>query len=68
MSTQKEDKSAVQTPTSVSSSSGLDIPEAVDGFFGYTEEKNLKQVFGIVMTPKHSSKLPYSDRGEILGP
>ena len=45
MSALKEDKSAVQTPNSVSSSSGLDIPEAMDGFFGYSEEKSLKQVW-----------------------
>jgi hypothetical protein len=65
MSASKEDKSTSQTPTS---STGLHIPEAMDGFFGYTEEKSLKQVFGIVMTPNHNSKLPYSDRREILGP
>jgi hypothetical protein len=49
MSTEGEDKSAVQTPTPGSSSAGLHIPDAMDGFFGYTEEKSLKQVFGIVI-------------------
>ena len=29
---------------------GLVIPEAKDGFFGYTEEKSLQQVFKIVIT------------------
>jgi AMP deaminase len=51
MTALNEDKSAVQTPTSGSSSGGLDIPESMDGFFGYSEEKSLKQVFGIVITP-----------------
>ena len=59
MSALKEDKSAAQTPTPSSSSGGLDIPEAMDGFFGYSEEKSLKQVFGIVLTPNISSKLLY---------
>ena len=68
MSAQKEDKTIVQSPTPGSSSGGLDIPEAMDGFFGYSEEKSLKQVFGIVIKTNHSSKLLYSDRREILGP
>ena len=68
MSALKEDKSVVQTPVSGSSSAGLDIPEAMDGFFGYSEEKSLKQVFGIVITSNRSSKLLHSDRREILGP
>jgi len=46
-----EDKSIAPSPTPGSSTSGgLDIPEAKDGFFGYTEEKSLQQVFGIVVT------------------
>ena len=44
MSTLKEDNVFIQTPTPGSTSAGLDIPEAMDGFFGYTEEKSLKQV------------------------
>ena len=67
MSELKEDKSVTQTPTPSSSSSVLDIPEAMDGFFGYTEEKSLKQVFRIVITPNPGSKLLYLDRREILG-
>ena len=59
MSAQKADKSAAQTPTPGSSSGGVDIPEAMDGFFGYSEEKSLKQVFGIVITLNHTSKLPH---------
>lgn len=48
MSALKEDKSIALTSTPGSSASGgLDIPESKDGFFGYTEEKNLQQVFGI---------------------
>ncbi|KAF8799362.1 AMP deaminase [Phlegmacium glaucopus] len=40
-----EDKSGVPSPTPASSASGgLDIPEAKDGFFGYTEEKSLQQI------------------------
>ena len=44
-----EEKSAVSGPTAGFSPSGLDIPESKDGFFGYTEEKSLQQVFGIVI-------------------
>jgi hypothetical protein len=71
MSELKEDQIVVQTPTSGSSSSaGLDIPDAMDGFFGYTEEKSLKQVFGIVISPNHTSKLEllYLDRRKVLCP
>ena len=51
MSALKENKSDVPSPTSSTSvSGGLHIPEAKDGFFGYTEEKSLKQVFEIVFT------------------
>ena len=32
------------TPSSSINSSGLQIPEAKDGFFGYTDEKSLQQV------------------------
>ncbi|KAF8955954.1 AMP deaminase [Flammula alnicola] len=32
------------SPTSNSTSGGLHIPESKDGFFGYTEEKSLKQI------------------------
>ena len=64
------DKTVVQTPTSGSPSAGLDIPDAMDGFFGYTEEKSLKQVFGIVISPNHTSKLEllYLDRRKVLRP
>lgn len=55
MSALKDDKPVVQSPTPGSSSGGLDIPEAMDGFFGYTEEKSLKQVFGIVITPNRQT-------------
>ena len=47
MSALKEDKSVNSSPTP--GSAGLHIPEAKDGFFGYTEEKSLQQVFGIVI-------------------
>ena len=51
MSALKEDKLVAPSPTSNSSTpGGLDIPEARDGFFGYTEEKSLKQVFEIIVT------------------
>lgn len=47
MSAPKEDKSNMSSPNP--GSAGLHIPEAKDGFFGYTEEKSLQQVFGIII-------------------
>jgi hypothetical protein len=43
METLRKSKSLASSPTP--GSAGLDIPEAKDGFFGYTEEKCLQQVF-----------------------
>jgi len=33
------------TPSSSINSSGVQIPEPKDGFFGYTDEKSLQQVY-----------------------
>lgn len=61
----------IPTPRSDMSESttGLLIPEARDGFFGYTEEKSLQQVRfdQPIRKWKHWTQNLVVDRGEVLG-